>query len=348
MVENERMTYRSLGNSGLRVSSLSYGNYLLDGQENSFACYSAALNNGVNFLDTAEAYDFGGAETILGNTLKRGEWPRDELVVTTKFMWGRLSRTAVGLGRKRLIQGVRNSLKRLQLDYIDVLFLHRVDMECPIEETVRTVGHLIEQGKADYWGTSEYNSKQITDIFRLCDKHGYPYPIVEQAEYNMLARNRLECELVPLISQYGLGTCVWGPLLGGVLTGKYNAGDYPEGSRMVNPSILPAVLDYYKTYFNPEEKKQQTLKTLNALGTLATELGCTQAQLALAWVLKSSDVSTAIMGGSRPEQIEENLKCLELQDKLTPAVLERIEGILGNRPDPGIDWRTWQPLPSRR
>lgn len=252
----------------------------------------------------------------------------------------------MGLGRKRLVLAMRNSLKRLQLDYVDMLFLHRPDIETPLEETVRAVAHLIEQGRADYWGTSEFSAQQVMQIYTICDKHGFPYPIAEQCEYNMFNRQKLEVEYRELLQRYGLGTTIWSPLLGGILTGKYNQG-IPEGSRAHNTGTPEGIRNTMGSRFEPD-KLQGTLAALQGLGTIASELGCSQAQLALAWCLKNSDVSTAIMGGTQVSQVQENLGALSVLEKYTAEVDKRIEELIKSRPDPGINWRNWAPLAGRR
>jgi len=350
MVEKESMIYKNLGKSGLKVSAISLGNWLtghnLEFEETQYQCFSKAIEAGVNFLDTAEIYGFGNAETELGNILKKGEWNRDELVISTKFIKAGTKLSQTGLGRKRLIQGVRNSLKRLQLDYADIIFLHRPDQDVPIVETVRTVNHLIETGKADYWGTSEFTPAELMEVFEVCEKYGFVEPVAEQCQYSMMWRKRVEVELAPLFDHYGMGTTVWSPLMGGILTGKYNQG-IPDGTRVSDPMLPAFVKQRYEEPFLPENK-ETTLKKLQELGKVAEDLGCTQAQLAIAWCMKSPDVSTAITGATRPQQIEDTIKSVEVVEKLTPEVLNRIEEILQTRPTPPMNWRTWELMPHRR
>lgn len=348
MVEKDTMLYRNLGNSGLKVSALSIGNWLtghnLDFEETQFQVFSRFIDAGVNFLDTAEIYGAGSAETILGNVIKRGGWDRDNLVISTKFL---RCGSSVGLSRKRLIQSMKKSLTRLQLDYVDVMFLHRFDHEVPLEETVRAVNHLIEKGKASYWGTSEFTAQQLMEVHKICEKYGYETPIAEQCQYSMLIRDNVEVNLINLFDNYGLGTTVWSPLAGGLLSGKYNDGTIPEGSRLADPTLAPQVRDRYLSYFN-EQNKAKTVEMFNGLKTIASELGASQSQLALAWCIKNKDVSTAITGGTSVSQVDDNLGALNLVDRLDEGVLNRIEETLKNRPMPPMDFRKWAPRPFRR
>ena len=348
MVESDSMLYRNLGNSGLKVSAISIGNWLtghsLEAEETQYQVFSKFVDAGVNFLDTAEIYGSGNAETILGNIIKRGGWDRDKLVISTKFL---RCGSSVGLSRKRLIQSMKKSLTRLQLDYVDVMFLHRFDHEVPLEETVRAVNHLIEKGKASYWGTSEFTAQQLIEVHKICEKYGYETPIAEQCQYSMLIRENVEVNYTNLFDNYGLGTTIWSPLAGGLLTGKYNDGSIPDGTRVNDPSLPPTVRQLYLGYFS-EEKKPKTVATLQGLGAIAAELGISQAQLAIAWTIKNKDVSTAITGATSINQVVDNLGSLDALNKLDDSVLRRIEEVLNNRPSQPIDFRKWAPRPNRR
>jgi voltage-dependent potassium channel beta subunit len=350
MVEKDTMVYKNLGNSGLKVSALSIGNWLnghnLNVEETQMKVFSKFIDAGVNFLDTAEIYGFGNAETILGKTLKAGGWNRDELVISTKFIRADQG-NGVGLSRKRLVQAMRNSLKRLQLDYVDIMFLHRFDHEVPLEETVRAVSHLIDQGKASYWGTSEFTPLQLMEVYKICDRYGYNYPIAEQCQYNMFIRENVEVNYTELFDRYGLGTTIWSPLSGGILSGKYNDGNFPESSRLTDPALPPLAKTRYLARFN-EENKPKTIAQLQGLKTIADELGISQSQLSIAWCMKNPDVSTAITGATSVAQAEDSVKAVEALGKLDSSVLLRIEEILGNRPTPHTDYRTYRPLPPRR
>ena len=349
MVEKDTMVYKNLGNSGLKVSALSIGNWMnghnAQAEEAQIKVFSKFIESGVNFLDTAEIYGFGTAETILGKTLKAGGWDRDELVISTKFIRANMSQ--VGLSRKRLVQAMRNSLNRLQLDYVDIMFLHRFDHEVPLEESVRAVNHLIEKGKATYWGTSEFTPLQLIEVYKVCDKLGYDDPIAEQCQYSMFFRESVEVSYADLFYRYGLGTTIWSPLCGGLLTGKYNDGNFPEGSRLVDPGLPPQVKARYLEKFN-DQNKHKTVALLNGLQGIATELGISQTQLSLAWCMKNPDVSTAITGATNLDQAVDSVGSIDAMGKLDSGVLARIEEILGNRPIPHTDYRTYKPLPHRR
>ncbi|CAG9327061.1 unnamed protein product [Blepharisma stoltei] len=347
-MESEAMEYRYLGNSGLKISVLGFGNMTSGWSEGteqwSFDCVDKCIRGGVNFFDTAEFYGMGVAETILGNNIKQGGWDRDDLVITTKF----IPTKAVGiqgLSRKRLRQAINHSLKRLQLDYVDVLYLHRFDCEVPLEESIRIVNELIDDDKAFYWGTSEFNAQQLAECHAICEKHGWIHPIAEQVQYHMFERAEVERDYVPIYKEYGMGTTVWGPLAGGLLSGKYNDGNIQPG-RFESGPFSQVYRQRFETYVG--SRKEAAVKTLQGLKSLADELGCSQAQLALAWVIKNPDVTTAILGASSPAQLDGSLAAVEVMKKLTPEVLARIEDLLGNRPAPSMNWRNFTPNPPRR
>ena len=349
MVEKDSMEYRNLGNSGLKVSSISIGNWLngenLDFQETQFQVFSKFIDAGVNFLDTAEEYGAGTAETVLGNVLKRGEWDRDNLVISTKFMW--CDDKSVGLSRKRLLQQMRKSLSRLQLDYVDIIFLHRFDHETPLLETIRAVNHLIEKGRTSYWGTSEFTPEQLMEVFKICEEQGFEPPIAEQCQYSMLCRETVEVSLPHFFDHYGLGTTVWSPLASGLLSGKYNDGVFPENTRLGDPKTSDFVKERTNLLFSAE-KREQSIDMLRGIGGIAADLGVSQAQLALAWCMRNRDVSTAITGATSVAQVQDNLGCIELCNRLDEGVLRRIEEVLGNRPATAMDWRKWAPRAPRR
>eukprot|EP00359_Climacostomum_virens_P004597 CAMPEP_0204903084 /NCGR_PEP_ID=MMETSP1397-20131031/4039_1 /ASSEMBLY_ACC=CAM_ASM_000891 /TAXON_ID=49980 /ORGANISM="Climacostomum Climacostomum virens, Strain Stock W-24" /LENGTH=321 /DNA_ID=CAMNT_0052071667 /DNA_START=497 /DNA_END=1462 /DNA_ORIENTATION=+ len=314
-----------------------------DTEQWSFECLDKCIRGGVNFIDTAEFYGLGIAETILGRNLKQGGWDRDDLVVTAKFNPKGLAGIH-GLSRKHILRSLRNSLKRTQLDNVDVLFLHRFDHEVPLEEQIRAVNQLIDEDKAYYWGTSEFTPQQIVECHRICEQFGLIPPIVEQCEYNLLHRKEFEVDYVPLYDHYGMGTTIWSPLAGGLLTGKYNDGSIPDQTRF-SLSEWEIFKIYFADRLSPREKK---LSALQGLATLAGELGCTQAQLALAWTIKNKDVSTAIFGASRASQVDDNLGALEVAQKLTAEDLQKIETLFDNRPFPGMYWNTFSPKQPRR
>jgi voltage-dependent potassium channel beta subunit len=330
------MEYRFLGKSGIKVSALSYGTWVTFGdqigEETAAACLKSAFDAGVNFFDAAEAYARGKAEIMLGTLIRKFGWKRSDLVVSTKIFWGGPGPNDTGLSRKHIIEGTDASLKRLQMDYVDLIFCHRPDKDTPIEETVRAMSHLIDRGKALYWGTSEWSAEEIRDAFHIARRERLIAPTMEQPQYNMFHRERVESEYRRLFREFGLGTTVWSPLGSGFLTGKYLQG-IPEGSRL----SLRGYSWLRKRYEGPEAR--QKLEKMRKLRRLASGLKITLPQLALAWCLNNPNVSTVITGSSRPEQVVENMKAVEAVPLLTGEVMERIERILGNKPQPEPDFR---------
>ena len=330
------MEYRRLGKSGLEISALSLGSWVTFAQQIdedvAFACMEAAYQAGVNFFDNAEGYAAGQAEVIMGNVLKRTAWKRDDLIISTKLFWGGKGPNQSGLSRKHLLQGMRASLARLRLDYVDLLFCHRPDPLTTIEETVWAMHHLVNNGLALYWGTSEWSAEQIHHAWDFaCREHLNP-PQMEQPQYNMLHRERVEKEYSELYKGIGLGTTIWSPLASGILTGKYNDG-IPAGSRFSLENM-----QWLKGAIESEEGKRN-LKKVKKLAPIAESLGCTQSQLAIAWCLTNPNVSTVITGASRPEQVVENMQALNVLEKLTPQAQRRIEAVLDNAPVPERNWR---------
>ena len=320
------MNYRRLGSAGLKLSELSLGSWVTYGgqvgEEVAVKCMSIAYDMGVNFFDSAEAYADGKAEVVMGNIFKKLGWSRESIVVSSKVFWGGDGPNDKGLSRKHIFEACRKSLKRLQLDYLDLFFCHRPDPNTPIEETVRAMDDLVHQGKILYWGTSEWSATDIMRAHGLAREHGLTPPQMEQPQYNMLHRERVEEEYLPLYREIGLGTTIWSPLASGLLSGKYSKG-IPPGSR----ATLPGYEWLRKTTIAP-----QNIEKVKQLEPIARDLGCTLAQLALAWCLNNPNVSTVITGASRSEQVSENMKSLEVTSKLDSGVLERIEDILGNQP----------------
>ncbi|MBN2169702.1 MAG: aldo/keto reductase [Candidatus Krumholzibacteriota bacterium] len=330
------MEYRYLGASGLQVSALSFGSWVTFGPQLdvglALACMEAARDAGVNFFDNAEVYADGQSEVIMGEVLARAGWERSDLVISTKLFWGGKGPNDRGLSRKHLMEGIDASLSRLRLDYVDLLFCHRPDFHTPVEETVRAMTTIIERGKAFYWGTSEWTADRIREAHAVARREHLIPPVMEQPQYNMLHRERVEVEYARLYETVGLGTTIWSPLASGLLTGKYDEG-IPDDSRLALPGYawLRGMLE--------GEEGERHLAAVRRLAPLAAELGCTRAQLAIAWCLKNPRVSTVITGASRPEQVTENMAALDVAAKLDAAVMERIEGILDNRPEPERDWR---------
>lgn len=325
------MEYRRLGKSGLKVSALSYGSWVtfsfqLD-DEAAVSLMGAAFDAGVNFFDNAEVYASGRSEEIMGRALKKLGWRRDSYCLSSKVYWGGDLPTQRGLSRKHVHDACHAALRRLQVDYLDLFFCHRPDLETPIEETVRAMHHLIAQGKVLYWGTSEWSAQQIEEAYGVARRYGLTPPTMEQPQYNMLHRDRFEREYHRLYEgEIGLGTTIWSPLASGVLTGKYASG-VPDGSRMSLPDY-----QWLRERMETEEGRAN-IRRAEELAPIAEELGISRAQLAIAWCLKNSRVSTVILGATRLDQLEENLKSLDALPSLTSDVMERIEDVLGNRPE---------------
>lgn len=330
------MEYRHLGSSGLKVSALSFGAWVTFGdqldEELAYQCMTVAYDAGVNFFDNAEAYAGGQAEVLMGRVFKRAGWKRSDLVVSTKIFWGGQGPNDRGLSRKHLVEGAEAALERLQLHRVDLIFCHRPDPETPIEETVRAMSYLIDHGKAYYWGTSEWSSEQIREAYEVARREHLIAPTMEQPQYNMFHRERVEREYARLYDDIGLGLTTWSPLASGILTGKYNDG-IPEGSRLDLPGY-----EWLRERLESAEGERQ-LDQVRQLTGVAGELGCGMAQLALAWCLTNPDVSSVITGASRPEQVRQNMGALEVVPRLTPEVLERIEAILDNAPEPEPNFR---------
>jgi voltage-dependent potassium channel beta subunit len=330
------MEYRYLGRSGLEVSALSFGAWVTFGaqvdEDTAYECMRAAHEAGVNFFDNAEAYASGRAEIVMGNVLKRVGWKRSDLVISTKIFWGGDGPNKNGLSRKHILEGARASLARLQLEYVDLILCHRPDIHTPIEETVRGMNFLIERGLAFYWGTSEWSAVQIMEAYMIARREHLIPPLMEQSEYNMFNRERIEREYARLYQGIGLGTTIYSPLASGLLSGKYSQG-IPQESRASLEGY-----DWLREEYESEEG-QDRVRKVEQLRPIAEELGCSLAQLALAWCLKNPNVSTVITGASRPEQVTENMQALDIVERLTPAVLERIETVLDNEPEPEEDNR---------
>jgi voltage-dependent potassium channel beta subunit len=330
------MEYRRLGVSGLRVSALSYGAWVTFGnqldEDRAYACMKAAFDGGVNFFDNAEAYAYGEAETLMGRVIRRAGWKRSDLVVSTKIFWGGEGPNDKGVSRKHLLEGTLASLSRLGLDYVDLLYCHRPDLHTPVEETVRAMNHLIDRGRALYWGTSEWPAIRIREAFEVARRERLVPPTMEQPQYNLFSRARMEKEYLPLFRDYGLGTTTWSPLASGVLTGKYETG-IPKDSRLALPNY-----GWLQQEISGEEGRAK-LEAVRRLAPVAAEIGATLPQLGLAWCLRNPHVSSVIMGASRPEQVTENLAALEAVPRLSPELLDRIDAIVGNRPEPERDFR---------
>lgn len=321
------MQYRRLGRSGLQVSELSLGSWVTYHNQvdtkSATEMLAAAFDAGVNFFDNAEVYAQGESEVVMGEAFKALKWNRLDYVVSTKFFWGleRTSNTDTNrrntLNRKYLMQAIDGSLKRMQLDFIDLVYCHRPDANTPVEETVRAMSDMITQGKALYWGTSEWSAADIRAAWEIADKHSLHKPVMEQPQYHLFHRSRVENEYARLYEDTGLGLTTWSPLASGLLTGKYKSG-IPAGSRGSLESM-----SWMREALQDKAKNEAVAE----LEKIAAELGGNVAQLAIAWVNRNPRVSTVILGASKLSQLQDNLGALALTPKLTPEVLARIDAI---------------------
>ena len=326
------MDYRRLGKSGLRVSELSYGSWVtfsfqLD-KAKAKKTMKHAYDAGINFFDNAEVYAAGDSEKIMGAALKELGLKRDTYTVSSKVFFGGQLVTQRGLNAKHIRDGCDAALKRLKLDYLDLFFCHRPDFHTPVEETIRAMDVLVKQGKILYWGTSEWPADRIREAYLAAYKYGLTPPSMEQPEYNMFNRSKMEKEYLGLFDSEGMGITIWSPLASGVLTGKYNSG-VPKGSRMSLPD--------YKFLRDKLESKEgaDRLNKVKRLVKVADKLGVSLAQLSLAWCLKNKNVSTVILGATNTKQLDENLKSVQYINLLTESIMSRIENILKNKPKSG-------------
>ncbi len=325
MADASKMEYRRLGRSGLKVSKLSFGSWVSFGTQMGLdiavACMDAAHSYGVNFWDNAEAYAGGQSEQIMGDAVRELGWKRHEFVMTTKAYWGihggvNMSHT---LNRKYLMQAIDGSLERLGLDFVDIFYCHRSDTETPIEETVWAMSDIISQGKALYWGTSMWNPDEIRAAYEIAERHHLHKPIVEQPQYHLLDRGKVELEYSRLYEDIGLGLTTWSPLASGLLTGKYLDG-VPEDSRGALPGY-----EWLRGMLTNEKASAKVRR----LAEIAAELDCTLAQMSIAWCSKNEHVSTVITGASRPEQVHDNMGALDVVDLLDEEVMARIDAATG-------------------
>jgi len=329
----KNMQFKNLGRTGLKVSVFSYGGWLTVGgtQRNDAVkeLIKTAWENGINTFDNAEVYSSGQSEIDMGQAFKDLKLKREEFVVTTKIFFGtgRKDPNQKGLSRKHLIEGTKASLRRLQLDYVDIVYAHRPDVNTPMEEIVRGFNYIIEQGWAFYWGTSEWTAQQLQEAYGIAERLNLIGPATEQSQYNLFHRQKVEVDFKPLQEKYGLGNTIWSPLASGLLTGKYNDG-IPEGSRFAN----------HKDFFESTLKEldgaggKEKIERIKKLSALAEKLGGTVTHLSLAWTVKHPGVSSCILGATKPEQLLDNLKALDLIEKLTPEVMEEIDSIVENKP----------------
>lgn len=324
------MEYRRMGRSGLQLSVLSYGSWVTFHKQidDSIAdeLMGIAYDNGINFFDNAEAYALGESEKMMGRILKKKNWDRTSYTVSSKAFFGWRGKenkpNQTGLSRKHLMEACHEALQRLQLDYLDLFFCHRPDTNVPIEEVVWTMHNLIQQGKILYWGTSQWSGAEIMEAHRVAQQYGLIGPTVEQPQYNMFERFKVEQDYLPVFRNVGLGTTIWSPLAAGFLTGKYLNG-IPDDSRLAIQGF-----DWLKERWVQEAKIEKVKK----LAVLAQEMGVSLAELAIAWTIKNPNVTTAILGATKKQQLEENLKALQVLPLLTPEIMEKIEQILQNKP----------------
>jgi voltage-dependent potassium channel beta subunit len=315
------MQYRRLGRAGLKVSELSFGSWVTYGKQMNddlaYECMAAAYDAGVNFFDNAEVYARGDSEAIMGRVLKRAGWRRGSYAVSTKFYWGLHDgpNERNTLNRKYLIEAIDGSLKRLQLDHVDLVFCHRPDPDTRVEETVWAMHDIVRSGRALYWGTSEWSAEAIQEAWDVAERHHLHKPVMEQPQYHLLHRDRVEKEYAPLYERFGLGTTTWSPLASGLLTGKYNDG-VPEGTRATLPGM---------EWLRPLLTDPSRLAVVKRLAKVADDVGVPLAQLAIAWCLKNPRVSTVILGASRVSQLKENLGALAVVPKLTDDVMRAID-----------------------
>ncbi|TMW59086.1 hypothetical protein Poli38472_007231 [Pythium oligandrum] len=331
------MKYRLLGNSGLLVSRFAFGWFMIKERaptvEQAYAIMERAFQYGVNFVDTAECYVDGESEVVLGQVvdkgIERGVWTRDDLVISTKIFFGtkyfssgmQAGLNTLGLSRKHIVEGTKASLKRLGLDYVDLIFCHRPDPATPMEETVRAMTHVIEQGWAFYWGTSEWSAHDIREACEVADRLGLIRPIFDQCEYNIFERSRVEYEFADLYKKYGYGLTTYSPLGGGILTGKYTQG-IPQGSRLDHP--------FYKGVTDIILQKAKKAVEIEAI---AKDLRCTLPQLALAWCAANEHVSTVLFSATSTNQLDENMKAVAIIDKMTPEIKANIDEIVKFTPE---------------
>lgn len=323
------MKYRRLGKSGLQVSLLSFGSWVTFHKqlEDSSAdeLMGIAYDNGVNFFDNAEGYALGESEKMMGRVLQQKGWDRTSYVLSSKVFFGSRPNSKpnqTGLSRKHIVEACHEALQRLQTDYLDLYFCHRPDPNVPMEEIVWTMNHLIQQGKILYWGTSEWSAQEITAAHMVAERYKLIGPTMEQPEYNMFNRTKMEKEYLPIFNNMGLGTTIWSPLAAGVLTGKYNNG-IPEGSRLALAGF---------EWLAEKQLNDDRIAKVRQLVPIAEALGCSMASLAIAWCAANPNVSTVILGATKASQLMQNLQALEVLPLLTPDVMQSIEEILQNKP----------------
>ena len=324
------MIYRRLGKSGLQVSEFSLGSWVTFSKQvhegDALKLMTTAYDAGINFFDNAEGYEAGKSEALMGNALKKLAWSRDSFIVSSKVFWGGSKPTQRGLSRKHIFDACHAALKRLQVDYLDLFFCHRPDVDTPIEETVRAMHDHVQQGKVLYWGTSEWSGQQITEAWSVARDLKITPPSMEQPQYNFFERHKVEGDYLPVYDLVGIGTTIWSPLASGILTGKYNKG-IPDDSRLNLPGY-----EWLKAEWQSAEGKEKLAK-VEKLAALAAKVGMPIHHMALLWCLSNPHVSTVILGASKESQLVDNLAALKNRDLMTDDVKERIEKILKNKPE---------------
>ncbi|KAK4936569.1 hypothetical protein LTR10_022556 [Elasticomyces elasticus] len=341
--DSKGMEYRFLGKTGLLVSVLAYGSWFTVGgqvKDSSVIeqCMEEAFRLGINFFDTAEGYAEGQAEKEIGKVLKKNGWPRKDYVISTKIFESGVGPNDVGLSRKKIFESLAHSLESLQLSYVDIVYAHRPDYLTPMLETVRAFSDAVTQGKAHYWGTSEWSAFEISEAIGLAKEYKLVAPVVEQPQYSIISRNRVEKEYAQLFLKHGYGTTIWSPLASGLLTGKFLNG-IPKDSRINTDTGYKedrGVMSMYREIL-ASEKGKFYMKGVAELVKIAESLDCTCAQLALAWILKNPNISSILTGASRPSQITENVKAVQVVPKLTPEIMKKIDEVFQNKPTRCLD-----------
>lgn len=323
------MDYRRLGRSGLKVSAFSYGSWVTFAKQVDVgaakAMLTAAYDAGVNFFDNAEGYEQGRSELVMGQAIQELGWSRDSFIVSSKVFWGGQKPTQRGLSAKHVTEAAHAALKRLRVDHLDLYFCHRPDVDTPIEETVRAMHNLIQQGKVLYWGTSEWSAQQITEAHAVAARWNLTPPTMEQPQYNLFERQKVEGDYLPIYDTFGLGTTIWSPLASGLLTGKYQDG-VTQDSRAALPGY-----EWLKDEITSDQGRARIAKVAE-LKKVADGAGLSLVHMALLWCLANPRVSTVILGASRISQLHDNLAALDNQSRLTPDVLAAIEAVMGNKP----------------
>ena len=324
------MEYRKMGNTGLQLSVLSYGSWVTFSKQiddrASDRMIGLAYENGINFFDNAEGYEGGKSERMMGRTLAKKSWDRSSFCVSSKVFFGIYGKENLpnqhGLSRKHIIEACHGALSRLQVEYLDIYYCHRADPTVPMEEIVRTMNMLLDQGKIFYWGTSEWTAAEIMEAHAVANKLGMVGPAVEQSQYNLFERQKIESDYLPIFKNPGMGTTTWSPLASGLLSGKYNNG-IPEGSRLS--------LSNYE-WLKERVLQPASIEKVKMLAQLAKQLGVSLATLSIAWCISNPNVTSAILGATKDTQLMENLDAIKIYKQLTPEVMQIIENIMGTKP----------------